>query len=75
MSEGCCIEYLIEACLAKKVGDKELGLFYLPGLLHPWTVGIGNPLGVVSLGESSGEYTAEGATLEEALQNLLTILP
>lgn len=60
----------IDACIRKKVGNKEFALFYDGGGRSTWTAYIGNPSPVVNLGETEGEYVGIGDTAEEAVQDL-----
>ena len=58
---------LIDACIAKKKGNKEFALFFLnPG----WQACIGLKYEGMMLGESPGEFEAEGIGAEEAVSEL-----
>lgn len=67
---------LISACLALKPGE-DFALFFipkredLPGDEDAWQADIVNETKYVMLGESSGVFSAEGSTPEEAVSNLL----
>lgn len=65
------IETLIQDALKKKIGNKEL-MIYWHG--YEWTAEIGNPSPVVYLGESEGEYKGSGLSIEEALINMIDAL-
>jgi hypothetical protein len=60
---------LIDACIAKKNGNREFALFHLDP--DDWRAEIGNPSQCVMLGEACGEFEARGRTAEEAVSNLL----
>ncbi len=70
---------LINACIEAKQGDKAFALFYEPADEGgpdwlPWSAMIGNPDPEVRLGESTGEYSADGHSPEEAVAALLGML-
>lgn len=59
---------LIATCIDQKEGNKEFALFFhAPG----WSALIGCLHGGMLLGESPGEYEAQGETAEEAVAKLL----
>lgn len=65
---GLLLSALIEQVIGKKTGNKEFALFYLD---PSWQAEIGNPSEAVMLGESTGQFCAQGNTAEEAVGNLL----
>lgn len=63
---------LIDEVRLKKKGSTEFALFGFDDL---WRAMIGNPTGVVLLGEVDGEFSADAATPEAAVEKLLQMLP
>lgn len=61
------IEYELKEIIKNKTGNKELAIFYNEG---NWNFMLGNTHTYVSLGESVGEFEADGETLEEAINNM-----
>lgn len=67
------LDQLIQACIAKKVGNKEFALFFIP---PDWSADIGNPTSVVMLGEARGEICSdEHPTAIAAVAQLLERIP
>lgn len=58
----------IDDVVALKNGSKELALFRWED--GSWTAMIGNEMGMLTLGEVSPDFEAEGASLLEALKKL-----
>jgi len=59
----------VAACIASKANNKEFSLHYFPEK-DLWRAQIGNPCPAVSLGETQGEYSADGSTPLEAVNGL-----
>lgn len=66
---------LIDACIAKKTGDKQFAIFNCMGSDEHWLAMIGNPGNYVNLGEADGEFSGKGHTPEEAVAALLQTIP
>ena len=62
---------LIAQCIEKKRGDKEFALFYSGRILRPWLAMIGNQNKHAMLGETGGDFEADGRTALEAVKSLL----
>lgn len=60
---------LILECIQMKTGNKEFALFYMSE--GDWTAEIGNPTSCVMLGEASAEFSADGRSAIEAVENLI----
>lgn len=68
------LNLLIGQVLARKTGNREFGLFYLPDEDH-WIAMVGNPVPSVYISEATPNYEAVGGTATKAVQNLLKMIP
>ncbi len=70
------LEESIAHLIAIKQGNKQLAIFYYDfnDGSPEWFAEIGNPWGLVSLGEASGEFSASGETALIAVNNLIDLL-
>ena len=59
---------IVQRHLAELAGDEELMIYRWPD--GSWEIHLGNPSPHVMLGEISGNRSADGATLQEAVEKL-----
>ena len=57
----------LQNIINKKKGNKELALFCGGVVIEGWALWVGNPTNCVALGETEGEITGEGETIEKAI--------
>ena len=69
------MEDLIKKIMSFPTFDDSLALFYKTYPEPHWIVEFCNRAAhCVSLGEATGDYIAEGKTIEQALENLIIVL-
>jgi len=70
------MDKLIERLIELTQGTEEFGIEFNPARegATKWHVAVGNPTSYLSIGEASANFNAEGATLDEALANMIAIL-
>lgn len=65
---------LIQAAIPDFAPNREMAIFFDPASKSPWQVEVINDCMFVMLGEVSGEVTAHGVTMEEAVLDAVSQL-